>query len=87
LLDASADGLSPNVLAEREALSERHAMAGDRRAVTVRLTSKGKRLAKRVFKEHSHWIGGLYGNLDAAERKQLAGLLEKVAANLADAKT
>jgi len=69
---------------EREGLVKRHANANDRRALYIQLTRKGKRVAKTVFEQHSHWIASLYGNLSAAERKQLAALLEKVAGNLAE---
>ena len=69
---------------ERDELIERHAVAGDRRALSIRLTQKGKRVAKKVFEQHGHWIASLYGNLSAAERTQLAALLDKVAGNLPD---
>lgn len=67
---------------EREQLIERHADANDRRALCIRLTRKGKRVARAVFGQHGRWIASLYGNLSAPERKQLAALLEKVAGNL-----
>jgi DNA-binding MarR family transcriptional regulator len=70
---------------EREELIGRHADATDRRALCIRLTRKGKQVAKVVFQQHGRWIAGLYGNLSAPERKQLATLLEKVAGNLAGA--
>nr|CAD61124.1 putative transcription regulator [Cupriavidus oxalaticus] len=70
---------------EREELIERHADANDRRALCIRLTRKGKRVAKTVFEQHGRWIASLYGNLSAPERKQLAALLEKVSGNLAGA--
>lgn len=63
---------------EREGLIERHANAEDRRALCIRLTSKGKQLASTVIDQHGRWIAGLFGNLSAHERKQLAALLEKV---------
>lgn len=68
---------------ERAALIERHADARDRRALCVRLTRKGRRVARTVFEHHGRWIAGLYGGLCAAERAQLAALLQKVAGNLA----
>jgi len=68
---------------EREELIERHADANDRRALCIRLTRKGKRVARTVFDQHGRWIAGLYGNLSAPERMQLATLLDKVAGNLA----
>lgn len=67
---------------EREALIARHADANDRRALCIRLTSKGKRVANAVVEQHGRWIGGLFANLSASERKQLAMLLDKVAGNL-----
>ena len=99
LLDAAADGLAPNTLAEqagvtratvtglldgleREELIERHADTNDRRALCIRLTRKGKRVAKAVFEQHGRWIAGLFGSLSAVERQQLGTLLEKVAGNL-----
>lgn len=68
---------------EREEMIERHAVEGDRRALCIRLTRKGKRVAKTVFEQHSRWIASLYGNLSKAERTQLGALLDKVAGNLA----
>lgn len=70
---------------EREELIERHANANDRRALCIRLTHKGKRVAKNVFEQHGRWIASLYGNLSTPERKQLAALLGKVAGNLGGA--
>lgn len=67
---------------EREALIERQADTHDRRALRIRLTHKGKQVAKQVFDQHGRWIAGLFGNLSMSERKQLAAILDKVAANL-----
>lgn len=67
---------------EREELIERLADAVDRRALRVRLTRKGKRVAKVVFDQHGRWIASLFGNLSSPERTQLATLLGKVARNL-----
>lgn len=67
---------------EREELVERHSDVHDRRAMRVQLTHKGKRVAKAVFEKHGRWSAGLFGNLSAIERKQLAALLGKVAGNL-----
>lgn len=67
---------------EREVLIERLADAVDRRALRVRLTRKGKRVAKVVFDQHGRWIASLFGNLSSSERTQLATLLDKVASNL-----
>ncbi|MGE5990036.1 MULTISPECIES: MarR family winged helix-turn-helix transcriptional regulator [Klebsiella] len=67
---------------EREELIERLADTVDRRALRVRLTRKGKRVAKVVFDQHGRWIASLFGNLSSPERTQLATLLGKVARNL-----
>ena len=64
---------------EREALAERHADPSDRRALRIRLTRQGKRLAQKLFEQHGLWIAGLFSHLSAAERTQLARLLDKVA--------
>ena len=72
---------------EREELIERQPVANDRRAMRVQLTAKGKRVAKAAFEQYGRWIAGLYGNLSAAERRELAALLEKVGGNLAGARS
>lgn len=68
---------------EREALIERQADLHDRRALCIRLTRKGRQLARKVFDQHSHWIAGLFATLSPTERRQLARLLGKVATNVA----
>ena len=67
---------------EREAMIERHINEDDRRALCIRLTRKGKEVAKDFFKHLSSWIAVLFANLSLAERHQLAVLLDKVAVNL-----
>jgi MarR family transcriptional regulator, negative regulator of the multidrug operon emrRAB len=69
---------------ERDGMIERHSADNDRRALCIRLTSKGKRVGKTVFEQHGRWIAGLFGNLSQSERKQLSTLLIKVGANLRD---
>lgn len=68
---------------ERDALIARQAQAGDRRALRIRLTPQGRQLAQAVVAQHGRWIAGLFSGLTAAERNQLAGLLDKVAAGVA----
>ena len=70
---------------EREELIARHINVNDRRALCIRLTSKGKELASTVIDQHGLWIAGLFSNLSAAERKQLTRLLDKVAGHHASA--
>ena len=67
---------------EREALVARQADASDRRALRICLTPRGRQVAQAVFAQHGHWIASLFGALDAAERTQLARLLDKVATRL-----
>ena len=67
---------------EREALVARQADANDRRALRICLTPQGRQVAQAVFAQHGHWIASLFGPLDAAERAQLARLLDKVATRL-----
>ncbi len=67
---------------EREALAERLPDPIDRRALRVRLTTKGRQLARRLFAQHSAWIAGLFASLSPAERGQLAKLLTKAAAGM-----
>lgn len=69
----------------REGLIARHADSGDRRALRIRLTPRGKQMAATVFEQHGRWIASLYGNLSVPERRQLAKLLEKLAGNLGGA--
>ena len=67
---------------EREALVARQADASDRRALRICLTPQGRQVAQAVFAQHGRWIASLFGPLDAAERAQLARLLDKVATRL-----
>ncbi|WP_211462923.1 MarR family winged helix-turn-helix transcriptional regulator [Collimonas silvisoli] len=99
LLDSAAEGLAPNVLAEkagvtrgtvtglldgleREGFVERHADPADRRALKIRLTHRGKKMAGAVFNDHSQWIASLFGGLSVQERSTFSRLLEKVAASV-----
>ncbi|WP_175691237.1 MarR family winged helix-turn-helix transcriptional regulator [Burkholderia anthina] len=66
---------------EKDALIERTADLTDRRALLIRLTRQGKRLATKIFDQHSRWIGSLFANLTSKERQQLAALLAKVSGN------
>lgn len=67
---------------EREELIERRSDSSDRRALLIVLTHKGKRIAKKVIDQHGRWIAGLFGGLSAAERGQLADLIDKAARNM-----
>ncbi|EHK63558.1 MarR family winged helix-turn-helix transcriptional regulator [Achromobacter arsenitoxydans] len=63
---------------ERDGFVLRQGGQADRRKIAVTLTTKGKTTAARLFKEHTAWIGSLFGGLSAAEQGQLGELLEKV---------
>lgn len=69
---------------QREDLIARHADLDDRRGLRIRLTPKGKQLAKTVFEQHSRWIASLFSPLSPQERTQLSTLLGKVAHHLSD---
>jgi DNA-binding MarR family transcriptional regulator len=59
-------------------LVERRSLAGDRRAYAVRLTAKGKRTFDTMAAAHERWVVELLAGLDAAERKRLYALLDRV---------
>lgn len=65
-----------------EGLVERHAIAGDRRAHAVRLTTKGKRAFDAMAGEHERWIIGMLAGVPAADRTHLYALLGALKANL-----
>jgi DNA-binding MarR family transcriptional regulator len=66
----------------REELIERRSDSTDRRARQIVLTSKGKRVAKKVTDQHSRWIAGLFNALSGSEREQLGGLIDKAARSM-----
>ncbi|OLL27416.1 MarR family transcriptional regulator [Burkholderia sp. SRS-W-2-2016] len=70
---------------ENDALIGREADPADRRALRIRLTRKGKQVAKLVFEHHSRWIGGLFSNLSTQERALFAQMLTKVASSVGTA--
>ena len=67
---------------EREEFVERRSDGSDRRALLIVLTRKGKQTAKKVVDQHERWISGLFGGLSAAERRQLADLIDKAARSM-----
>ena len=67
----------------REGLVERREIAGDRRAYAVRLTAKGKRAFDAMADAHERWVIELLGGLDAAERKRLYALLDRLKGTIA----
>jgi len=66
----------------RLGLVERHAEADDRRAVRVRLTVKGRRLAARAVPRHRGEIARLLAELPERDLTQLRALLGRLNASL-----
>ena len=64
---------------EAEGLVERVAVEGDRRAVRVRLTARGRDAFEDMAEEHEVWVDGLLAGLTPAETETAARLLEKLA--------
>ena len=69
---------------ERDGLVERARSTKDRRVITVRLTSKGKKLFKEVFAQHARLVARLASVLSADEQIQLSQLLKKLGLGLKD---
>jgi DNA-binding MarR family transcriptional regulator len=63
---------------ERAGLVERKEDSNDRRITRVRLSAKGRRLAKRVIPRHSKDIQTAFGALQENEILKLRSFLEKV---------
>ena len=69
---------------ERAAIVERRPSDRDRRAVSVRLTAKGRRLTERRRKVVAAKREALYASLSPAERRQAERLLRRLAAVIED---
>jgi DNA-binding MarR family transcriptional regulator len=67
---------------ETEGLVERVAVAGDRRAIRVRLLSRGREAFQDMAEEHEVWVDGLLSGLTPRETEEAARLLEKLAAGV-----
>jgi DNA-binding MarR family transcriptional regulator len=67
---------------EAEELVERVAVAGDRRAIRVRLLSRGREAFQDMAEEHEVWVDGLLSGLTPRETEEAARLLEKLAAGV-----
>ena len=67
---------------EAEGLVERVAVAGDRRAIRVRLTRRGREAFEDMAEEHEVWVDGLLSGLTPRETEESARLLEKLAAGV-----
>ncbi|MEO5764964.1 MAG: MarR family transcriptional regulator [Casimicrobiaceae bacterium] len=69
-------GITDQLVAER--LVERRPIAGDRRALAVRLTPKGKRAFDAMASAHERWVIEMLAGMSRAERDRLHALLGRV---------
>jgi MarR family 2-MHQ and catechol resistance regulon transcriptional repressor len=67
---------------EKLGLVERAHSKEDRRAIVVRLTTKGKKLFDEIFVKHAEHIVRLASVLTDQEQEELAGLLKKLGVSL-----
>jgi len=58
----------------------RAAVEGDRRAMIVRLTEKGREHFSVLARAHEGWVNELLGSLDAADADELRVLLSRIGA-------
>lgn len=68
---------------ERAGLVRRHPDAADARLVRVELTDAGRTQERRMHAVAGEFVNGSFGALDAADRRELARLLEKLGDRLA----
>jgi DNA-binding MarR family transcriptional regulator len=66
---------------ERHGLAERRRNPSDRRAYALYLTPKGRQILEEARKVVADHEADLFGSLEPAERRQLAGILHRVAAD------
>jgi MarR family 2-MHQ and catechol resistance regulon transcriptional repressor len=70
---------------ERLGLVERRRKRGDRRAIEVHLTARGRGLFERVFPSHASYVADLASVLTEEEQIRLGFLLKKLGTSLAGA--
>ena len=63
---------------EKENLVERMPAPDDRRAITIRLTSKGEKLFSEIFVKHAQFVTKIASVLSDEEQIQLSQLLKKL---------
>ena len=56
-----------------------HPFEGDRRALLVKLTARGRRQFAAMAERHEGWVDEILSVYDTAEIEHLAALLDKVA--------
>jgi len=59
-------------------LAERRPVPGDRRAVRVRLTARGRRLTRRAIPRHRRDVAALLSGVSPADLSRLRGLLGRL---------
>jgi len=65
---------------ETRDMVRRFRLPHDRRAASVRLTTKGRELIDRIFPEHTRRVQDAFAVLDEAEQRMLAEICRKLAA-------
>jgi MarR family 2-MHQ and catechol resistance regulon transcriptional repressor len=65
---------------ETRGMVQRFRLPHDRRAASVRLTTKGRELIDRLFPEHTRRVQDAFAVLDEAEKRMLADICRKLAA-------
>ncbi len=63
---------------EKDGLAERIPFPKDRRAITVRLTTKGEKLFHDIFSKHAQFVTKIASVLNEEEQIQLSALLKKL---------
>ncbi|MBX2991703.1 MAG: MarR family transcriptional regulator [Bacteroidetes bacterium] len=71
---------------EKLSLVERVHSTKDRRAITLQLTVKGKKLFEEIFPKHAKHVGMLASALSTEEQAQLGKLLKKLGLSLREPK-
>ena len=69
---------------ERSGLAARRPCDGDRRAVIVALTPKGRAMMDRLAPHRLQKVARLMGGLTGAEKRQLARILDKLKSRIPD---
>jgi MarR family transcriptional regulator, 2-MHQ and catechol-resistance regulon repressor len=70
---------------ETRGMVQRFRLPHDRRAASVRLTTRGREVIDRLFPEHTRRVSDAFAVLDAAEKQLLADICGKLAAAVAPA--
>jgi len=78
--DANVTAVIDNL--ERDGMVERVRGGEDRRKVTIRLTTEGRRRISRIFPAHARRITEAMSALNAGEQKELARLCKKLGMSL-----